>query len=80
MAYTEAACKIGVIPADWACIYAQKPGIGMKYEAKVRGIYQKNVTIEVTWSNQDDELLYEYCTTLSEESTEDLTIYFDLSN
>ena len=53
LVYTNEMREIGFVSADWACIYAPKMDIGMKYDAYIISIEPKVINIEVSRGNND---------------------------
>lgn len=50
---------IGYVGKDWACIYADKFDLGMKFSAIVSDIEPKVITIDVKRTNLDEDIVYD---------------------
>jgi len=51
---------LGYLSKEWACIYAEKMDLGMKYKAKVKKIESTFIRLEVERINLDEPILYDF--------------------
>lgn len=52
--------QIGYVAANWTLVYGSKMDLGMKYEAFVNVIEPKVIKLEVTRSNPEDIIIYDF--------------------
>lgn len=52
--------EIGFMAADWACVYAPKIDLGMKFIAHVESIEAKKVCVFVSRSNPEEIILWDF--------------------
>lgn len=51
---------IGFLSKEWACIYAEKIDMGMKFDVKIKTIESKLLRISVQRNNFDEDILYDF--------------------